>query len=188
MKRVPVVAMTKPLVKGLPPVVMDTYESFTGNITIPKLLHAQQKYFSIEVLPTKLIDAEENWVLAGNSDVVTAILLSSLFPIWVRGVSGKDEAKVNFKNSYNTFPFPTISRKQESDLLERVSAIYKARGMASGKQLSDLYCSGDIPKHLEMAHEDLDEVVLSIFQLPSDASNEQILDKLFEEYLRLYQD
>jgi len=187
MKRVPVVAMSKPLVMGIPPVVSDTYESFTGNITIPKLLHADQKYFAIEVLPSRLIDAEENWVLAGNDDVVTAILLSSLFPIWVRGITGKDEAKVNFKNSYNTFPFPSITRKQESELLERVSAIYKARGMASGKQLSDLYCSGDIPEHLEMAHEDLDEVVLKIFNLPKDSSNQQILDRLFEEYLKLYQ-
>ena len=97
MKRVPVVAMTKPLVKGIPPVVMGTYETFTSSIAIPKSLHAQQKYFSIEVLPSRLIDAEENWVLAGNSEVVTAILLSSLFPIWVRGVSGKDEVKVENK-------------------------------------------------------------------------------------------
>lgn len=187
MKRIPVVAQTKPLIKGVPPIVTDKYESFTGNIVIPKFLHSQQNYFSIEVLPSRLIDAEENWVLAGHNDVVMAILMSSLFPIWVRGVAGKEETAVNFKSSYNTFPFPEYSKKQESTLIERVSAVLKARGTSSGRMLSDLYCSGNIPEHLEMAHEDLDEEVLALFGLPTDASKEQILERLFSEYLKRYQ-
>lgn len=185
MKRIPVVAQTKPLIKGVPPIVPERYESFTGNIVIPKFLRSQQIFFSIEVLPSKLIDAEENWVLAGHNDVVMAILMSSLFPIWVRGVAGKDQTTVNFKSSYNTFPFPEFSKKQENILIERVSAVLKARGTSSGRMLSDLYCSGNIPEHLEMAHEDLDEEVLALFGLPAEATNEEILEKLFSEYMRL---
>ena len=69
--------------------------------------------------------------------------------------------------------------------MERVTGVLKARGRVTGKLLSDIYCSGQIPDHLEMAHEDLDEIVLEIFGLPADASNEQILEKLFSDYMKL---
>jgi hypothetical protein len=53
--------------------------------------------------------------------------------------------------------------------------------------LSDIYCSGDLPEHLEMAHEDLDDAVLEVFGLPPDASTEDIAEKLFSDYRKLFQ-
>jgi len=38
-----------------------------------------------------------------------------------------------------------------------------------------------------MAHEELDRVVKGIFGLPEDASEEVIVEKLFENYLNLFQ-
>ncbi len=113
--------------------------------------------------------------------------MSSLFPIWVRSVSGKDEGLIDVKKAYNTFPFPEFNAKQEARILDRVSAVYRARGTSSGKQLSDIYCSGDLPDHLEMAHEDLDDAVLEVFGLPPEATNDEIAEKLFNDYRKLFQ-
>ena len=186
-KRIPVVPSNKPIVDGIPPVVTSEYFNLR-HLLFPKRFLDSQKYFAIEVLPSSLIDSEEVHAVAGESLVVAGFLMSSVFPIWVRGITGKSEGRIDYKNSYNTFPFPDFSKNQEEELLSRVSAVLRARGTSSGRQLADIYCLGDIPDHLVMAHEDLDEVVLSIFGLPVDADNDQILEKLFEDYLLIFQD
>jgi hypothetical protein len=38
-----------------------------------------------------------------------------------------------------------------------------------------------------MAHEDSDEAVLEVFGLPSEATNEEIAEKLFNDYRKLFQ-
>lgn len=185
MKRVPVVLRAKPLVTGVPPVVSAKDNHNFENIVIPKHFFRNEKYFAIEVLPPQFINSEEFFVLADNNPLVLGFLMSSVFPIWVKGVTAKSEGSLNFRKTFNTFPFPKFSKKQETEMMDRVGGVLKARGSTTGKLLSEVYCSGQIPEHLEMAHEDLDEVVLDIFGLPSDATNEQILEKLFSEYMRL---
>jgi hypothetical protein len=187
MKRVPVVAIAKPIVRGIPPVISVKDSLNNEHVVIPKHYFRSQQYFAIEVLPPNLIDSEDVFVIAGDSHLVMGFLMSSLFPIWVRSTSGKDEGVVDIKKAYNTFPFPDFTAKQEAKILERVSTVYRARGTSFGKQLSDIYCSGDLPDHLEMAHEDLDDAVLEVFGLPSDASNGDIAEKLFSDYRKLFQ-
>lgn len=185
MKKVPVLARTKPLVSGVPPLLGANIFSGIDTLLIPKRISKYQTYYAIEILPPELIDNSDFHILASNNLSVCGFLCSSLFPIWVHATSSGKSERINIQKTYNTFPFPSFSKRQEDILLERVSAVLKARGTASGDKLSDIYKSGEIPDHLEMAHEDLDEIVLDIFGLPNDATNEQILDRLFTEYMRL---
>ena len=157
------------------------------HLVIPKRYIQNQKYFAIEVLPPNLINSDDAFIVAGDNHLIMGFLMSSLFPIWVRHSSGKDNGVIDFKTAYNTFPFPEFNARQEAKILERVSTVYRARGTSSGKQLSDIYCAGDLPDHLEMAHEDLDDVVLEVFGLPPDASIEDISEKLFADYRKLLQ-
>jgi hypothetical protein len=187
MKRLPVVSRTKPLVGGIPPVISIQDASLNEHLVLPKRYIQNQKYFAIEVLPPNLIDSDDVYIVAGDNHLIMGFLLSSLFPIWVRHTSGKDNGVIDFKTAYNTFPFPEFNTRQEAKILERVSTVYRARGTSSGKQLSDIYCSGDLPEHLEMAHEDLDDAVLEVFGLPPDASTEDIAEKLFSDYRKLFQ-
>ena len=185
MKRIPVVPSAKPIVIGVPP-VLDRLSYSLRHLIFPKRILSAQKYLAIEVLPAPLIDSAECHAVAGDSLILSGFLMSSLFPIWIRGTSGRNEGMINYKKAYNTFPFPNVSKKEEEEILSRVTAVLRARGTVTGKKLSDIYCSGSIPDHIEMAHEDLDEVILKTFNLPADATNEQILEKLFSEYLRHY--
>ena len=187
MKRLPVVARVKPLVRGIPPIVSIENASLSDHLVIPKKYLLNQKYFAIEVLPPNLINSEDAFIVAGDNHLIMGFLMSSLFPIWVRHSSGKDNGVIEFKTAYNTFPFPEFNARQEAKILERVSTVYRARGTSSGKQLSDIYCAGDLPDHLEMAHEDLDDAVLEVFGLPPDASIEDISEKLFADYRKLLQ-
>lgn len=187
MKKVPILARTKPLISGMPPILNEHFLFGAEALAIPKRVSKSQKYYAIEVLPPELIDSSDFHILGSDNLSICGFLCSSLFPIWVQATSNNGTERINIQKTYNTFPFPKFNGRQEQALLERVSAVLKARGTSSGNRLSDIYTSGEIPDHLEMAHEDLDEVVLDIFGLPSDATKEQILDKLFSEYLKLLQ-
>ena len=90
MKRLPVVARVKPLVRGIPPIVSIENASLSDHLVIPKKYLLNQKYFAIEVLPPNLINSEDAFIVAGDNHLIMGFLMSSLFPIWVRHSSGKD--------------------------------------------------------------------------------------------------
>lgn len=192
MLRVPVTARRNPIVKGLPPVILEktnSYSEIYSAITIPKIFRSHQKYYAIEILPPELMDSEKSYLVAGDSPALLAILMSSFYPIWVKAVNkeGKESGKVNPTLDYNNFPFPEFSKKQGKLLEEAGGRIHRARGSLKGSTLSEAYQQPTLPEHLVMAHEELDRVVKQIFQLPEDASEEVIIEKLFENYLNLFQ-
>jgi len=190
MKKFPVSIRQKPIVLGVPPVVAEKANSnseFFQAITIPKFFGVYQNYYAIEVLPPHLIDSEETYVIAGDSQALMAILMSSFFPIWVRAVSKKGQKKVNPLLDYNNFPFPEFTRKQKKLLEEAGERIHRARGSLKGSTLSEAYRQPLLPDHLAMAHQALDRLMCEIFELPTNANEEEITQKLFEKYLFLFQ-
>jgi hypothetical protein len=177
---------SKPLRDDLPPILPSKAVLDFPSVVIPKKLSTQNHYFAIEILPPELIDKTEFHSLPTDSMAIVGILASSLFPIWVRAISNRsitlgDESA----NAYNNFPFPDLSKAQSKALEDKVGNIFQARSVCSFNKLSDLYNQDQLPEHLLMAHEDLDEVLLEIFGLPQEASNEEILEALMSRYAGL---
>jgi len=190
MLRIPVTARSKPIVIGLPPVFTkktNPNSEFFQAIVLPATFNLRQKYFAIEILPSELIDDENSYVIAGDSQSLMAILMSSFYPIWVRAVGKPEQKKINPSLDYNNFPFPDFNKKQEKLLEEAGGRIHRARGSLKGSTLSEAYIQPHLPDHLVMAHEELDRVVKGIFGLPETASEEDIAQKLFENYMVLFQ-
>jgi hypothetical protein len=174
---------SKPLRGDIPPILpaQNSWDLFA--IAFPKKLRTKNHYFSIEVLPPDQIDRSEFHSLPTDSLAIVGILTSSLFPIWVRAISDRsitigDESA----SAYNNFPFPDLSKAQSKAIEDKVGNIFQARSVCSFNKLSDLYNQDQLPEHLLMAHEDLDEVLLDIFGLPHEASNEEILEALMIRY------
>jgi protein-tyrosine phosphatase len=105
----------------------------------------------------------------------------------VRAVGKPEQKKINPSLDYNNFPFPDFNKKQEKLLEEAGGRIHRARGSLKGSTLSEAYIQPHLPDHLVMAHEELDRVVKGIFGLPETASEEDIAQKLFENYMVLFQ-
>lgn len=190
MLKIPVTPRQKPLVMGLPPILKEktnSHSEFFSVIVIPKIYRTEQKYFSIEVLPPELIDLENSYVIAGDSQALMAILMSSFYPIWVKAVGKAEKGKTNPSLDYNNFPFPDFSKKQGKLLEEAGKRIHRARGSLKGSTLSEAYQQPTLPDHLVMAHEALDRVVAEIFGLPENSTEEEIAQKLLEKYLVLFQ-
>ena len=175
---------TKPLRHELPPILGSKSEWQFQSIVVPKKLLRQNRYFAIEVLPPHQIDRSEFHSLPSDSLAIVAILASSFFPIWVKALSDRSTTSgEESASAYNNFPFPDLSRTQGKLLEQKISNVFQARSSCSFNKLSDLYNQDLLPEHLLMAHEDLDEVLLEIFGLPNDATNEQILENLIGRYV-----
>jgi len=190
MLKIPVSARQRPIVLGLPRIFTEktnSYSEFLQAITIPKYFGFDQNYYAIEILPPNLIDSEKTYVIAGDSQGLMAILMSSFYPIWVRAVSKKGQKKINPAMDYNNFPFPEFTKKQGKLLEEAGERIHRARGSLKGSTLSEAYQQPFLPDHLAMAHQALDRVVCGIFGLSENATEEEITQKLFENYLHLFQ-
>ena len=186
----PVTTRSKPIVIGVPPVFARKTNpdlNFLQSIVLPADFSLGQRYFAIEILPPELIDDEKSYVIAGDSQSLMAILMSSFYPIWVRAVGKSDQKKINPSMDYNNFPFPEFSKKQEKLLEEAGGRIHRARGSLKGSTLSEAYKLPRLPDHLVMAHEELDRVVKGIFGLPESATEEEIAQKLFDNYMVLFQ-
>lgn len=174
---------SKPLHGDIPPILgVKAVWDFSA-IVIPKKLRTKDKYFAIEVLSPDQIDRAEFHGLPSDSMAIVGILASSFFPIWVRAISdhtvtiGQESA-----SAYNNFPFPDLTKSQSKLLEENVGKVFKARSILSFNKLSDIYNGQVLPEHLLMAHEDLDDVLLSIFGLPLEANNDEILEVLVKRF------
>ena len=177
---------SKPLRNDLPPIIPNKAVLDFLAVVIPKRLPTQNHYFAIEILMPDQIDKSEFHSLPTDSMAIVGILASSFFPIWVRAISDRsitigDESA----NAYNNFPFPDLTKAQSKTLEDKVGNVFQARSVCSFNKLSDLYNQNQLPEHLLMAHEDLDEVLLEIFGLPQEASNEEILEALMSRYAEM---
>ena len=177
---------SKPLLGEIPPILGTQSVWEFPSIVIPKKLPRKSNYFAIEILLPEQINNAEFHSLPTDSNAIVGILASSLFPIWVRAisektvVSGDDSA-----TAYNNFPFPDLTNSQTKTLEKRIGKVFQARAMCSFNKLSDIYSEDELPEHLLMAHEDLDEAVLEIYGLPAEATNEEILEVLMKRFAKI---
>ena len=113
-----------------------------------------------------------------------AVLTSSVHMAWMRAVCGRLKSDYRYSASvvYNNFPWPG----EMSDALERCAQnILDARALYPDSSLADLYDPLTMPAELRKAHRDNDREVLRLYALPADATDEQIVAKLFTMYAAL---
>jgi len=154
-------------------------------IKIPNKVFRNQIYYQIEILPTKYLDGTEKFIIPVDNPVLLGFLTSSLFAVWVRGIGDGKEIVVSEKTMYNNFPFPVVSKTQSESIERAVNYVFEARAEAGFERLADIYVPESMPEYLRKAHENLDSILFPIFDLPTDASNEEVLKTLFDKYLQL---
>ena len=173
----------KPLVNYVPPAVkIEKLFSESKVIKFPNSVLRNQVYYEIEILPTGYLDGTEKFVIPVNEPVLLGFLTSSLFAIWVKGISVKDKIILNEKTMYNNFPFPDLSKKQFEEVEKAVNYVFEARAECRFTKLTDIYQSEKMPDFLVKAHENLDKVLYDIMGIPSTASSEDVMEILFSKY------
>jgi hypothetical protein len=141
--------------------------------------YVPMSYFSPEVVTNNAVSVISNaplWLFG--------FLQSRPFNVWNKAVSGRIKSDTRISNTitYNNFPMPDISDTSREVIETKVGDVILARQKHPDNSLADLYGANSMPADLRKAHHELDKVVLGLYGLAANPSDEEILGHLFEIY------
>jgi hypothetical protein len=136
-------------------------------------------YFSGDVIliaPHLFLPTDNLWNMA--------VLLSKLHLVWVATICGKLKTDYRYSNTlgWNTFPVPSLTEKNKSDLARSAEGILLARESHFPDTIADLYDPQAMPKNLREAHERNDEIFERIYIGRRFRNDTERLEKLFDLY------
>lgn len=116
-----------------------------------------------------------------------SLLASTMHIVWVGTVCGKLEMRYSYTNTlgWNTFPVPTLTEKNKSDLTRCAEDILLAREAHWPATIADLYDPEKMPQNLREAHERNDEVLERIYIGRRFRNDTERLEKLFDLYTKM---
>ena len=107
--------------------------------------------------------------------------------VWLATTSGRlgEGYRYSVKLSYNTFPIPQLTEKNEADLARCAEDILLAREAHFPATIADLYDPEEMPADLRAAHERNDEVLERIYIGRRFKNDTERLEKLFDLYSKM---
>ena len=116
-----------------------------------------------------------------------ALIASRLHWVWIGTVCVRLEMRFSYSNTlgWNTFPVPTLTEKNKSDLTACAEEILLAREAHFPATIADLYNPETMPENLRAAHARNDEVLERIYIGRRFRNDTERLEKLFEMYTKM---
>jgi hypothetical protein len=156
-------------------------------IIVPSVSSERREY-----LPCGLLDPDvrvSNLALAIYDAPLwnLALIASRLHLVWIATVCGKLETRYRYSNTlgWNTFPVPTLTEKNKTDLTRCAENVLLAREAHFPATIADLYDPENMPADLRAAHDRNDEVLERIYIGRRFRNDTERLEKLFEVYAKM---
>jgi hypothetical protein len=107
--------------------------------------------------------------------------------VWIATICGKFKQDYRYSNDlgWNTFPVPTLTDQNKTDLTRCAEDILLAREAHFPATIADLYAPDKMPKDLREAHDRNDEVLERIYIGRRFKNDTERLEKLFELYTKM---
>lgn len=155
-------------------------------LVIPRHSSERREYIPIGFMNKDVIAGDATTIVYNASLMDFAILESSVHTAWMKTVAGRLEMRYRYSSSiYYNFPLPNLSDDDKKELSQTGQAILNARAKYPKLSLADLYDPLIMPVELQKAHKANDRAVLKAYNLPTNASESDILAKLFNLYNKL---
>ena len=153
-------------------------------LAVPLITSHERDYLPVAPMPADVISNNKIGIIQNKSLDTFAVLVSRVFTVWNKAVSGrlKSDLNVSITLTYNNFPFPELTQTQMESLERGAETVLAARSTFADNSLADLYGQNSMPPALRRAHDALDTAVLKVFGLLSSATDAAILARLFERY------
>jgi hypothetical protein len=115
------------------------------------------------------------------------LIASRLHWVWIGTVCVRMRTDFSYSNTlgWNTFPVPTLTEKNKTDLTRCAEDILLAREAHFPATIADLYEPEAMPHDLREAHERNDEVLERIYIGRRFRNDTERLEKLFELYTKM---
>jgi len=159
-----------------------------GNyIVIPKVSSENRQYIPLGFLSPDIICNNTIKLVPDASLYHFGVLNSVVHNAWMRVVAGRLEMRYQYSNTivYNNFPWPQPNDAQKAKIEHTAQAILDARSLYPDSSLADLYDSLAMPPELRKAHRANDAAVLEAYGFPKDATESDIVARLFKMYREL---
>lgn len=150
----------------------DDHQPDVDYLAIPRVFSERREYATCEYYSPDVISSDANFTCADPDGFNFAIIESTMFMAWQKGIGGRLKSDCRFSNTlvWNTLPLPPVDDATRS-----------------GSSLADLYDPTFMPADLRHAHQDLDKIVDTAFGarawLRND--NDARLQILFDDYVKL---
>lgn len=158
-----------------------------STIVVPRVSSERRSHLPVGLLHADSVVADSAFALYDAPLWHLAIIASRLHLVWIAAVCGKLKTDYRYSNTlgWNTFPLPTLTEKNKSDLLRAASEILLAREAYYPATIGEMYSPDAMTPHfprLVTAHEFNDEVVERIYVGRRFKNDTERLEKLFAMY------
>lgn len=159
-------------------------------ILFPQTSSEKRFYIPIGFMSPDVFCSNAVRVIPGASLYHFGVLTSIVHMAWTRVVSGRLETRYQYSanNVYNNFPWPLIEDETKRVKIEQTAqGILDARNLFPESSMADLYDDLVMPAELRKAHHANDAAVLEAYGFPKDATESEIVARLFKMYQELTQ-
>ena len=156
-------------------------------IVTPRVSSEDRPYLPVGLMSNWAVIGDRNFALYDAPLWNMALIASRLHWVWIATVCVRLEMRFSYSNTlgWNTFPVPTLTDKNKTDLTRCAEDILLAREHHFPATIADLYDPDDMPDDLRQAHERNDEVLERIYIGRRFKNDTERLEKLFELYTKM---
>ncbi|WP_199310533.1 class I SAM-dependent DNA methyltransferase [Phormidium tenue] len=159
-------------------------------IAIPRVSSESRDFLPCGLLPPDSIVSDSAFALYDAPLWNMALIASRLHLVWIATVCGKLETRYRYSNTlgWNTFPVPTLTEQNKTDLTRCAEDILLAREHYFPAAIADMYDRDRMDSEFPLvrqAHERNDEIIERIYIGRRFKNDTERLEKLFEMYSKM---
>lgn len=156
-------------------------------IVVPRVSSENRDFLPIGIVTGGTIVGDRNFALYDAPLWCIALIASRLHWVWIGTVCVRMRTDFSYSNTlgWNTFPVPTLTEKNKTDLTRCAEDILLAREAHFPATIADLYDPEKMPADLLEAHEHNDEVLERICIGRKFRNDTERLEKLFDLYTKM---
>ncbi len=171
-----------------PHLFRETYNPDTA-IVIPCHSSENRRYIPMSFIDSSVIVTNAVLFIPEGDLYLFGLLNSEVHMAWMRMICGRLEMRFRYSKEvvYNNFPWPNPTYAQREKITQTAQTILDARALYPDSSLADLYDEVAMPPELRRAHRANDAAVLEAYGFPKDATESDIVARLFKMYQELTQ-
>ena len=159
-----------------------------GNyLLIPRVSSERRPYIPIGFMSPDCLTSDSAHLTMGATLYHFGVLTSAVHNAWMRSVAGRLEMRYRYSKDivYNNFPWPEVTEQKKSKIEQTAQAILNARELYPEASFADMYGNLFLFPELQKAHRANDAAVLEAYGFPKNASENEIVARLFRMYQEL---
>lgn len=156
-------------------------------LCIPEVSSGRRKYIPVGFMPNSIIAANTVVIVPDATIYHFGVIDSIVHMAWMRVVCGRLKSDYRYAGSvvYNNFPWPQVTEAQRTKIEQTAQGILDARSLYPDSSFADLYDDLTMPYELQKAHRANDAAVLEAYGFSKDATESDIVARLFKMYQEL---